>query len=277
MTITISILKQMAKEVYIHVKPLLSTKEGAQMLNEGAGGDISMKIDVVAERTVIEFLKNNNANLLLISEEIGELIIGDENKAKKSRKKIIIDPIDGSTNSVRGIPFSCISIAYAEGDTLKDIKMGVVLDLNTSDIYWAEKGNGAFMNDEKITVSPIGSKDQILFEVDFDLDYIVESFSQVKSLLDKIYRIRVMGSIAMSCCLLAKGALDGMIDLRKGTRIIDIAAGSLILKEAGGRIFSKSGDNLYDITLSIDAKIPFVASNANLEEFIKEELKKIYN
>ena len=276
MTISIDSLKQMALEVFVKVKPLLGTREGAQQLKKGAGGDISMEIDLVAERTVIEFLKRNNENLLLISEEIGEIIIGNEKEAEMLREKIIIDPIDGSTNSVRGIPFSCISIAYAIGDNLQDMSKAVILDLNTGKMYWAEKNKGAYFNDKKLQVSPTCSNDQIIFEVDFDLDTIINTFKEAKSLLDKIYRIRVLGSIALSCCLLAKGALDGILDLREGTRIIDIAAGYLIIKEAGGKIFSKLGKE-HDTLLSIDTKIPFVATNANLEEYIKKELREIFH
>ena len=111
-------------------------------------------------------------------------------------------------------------------------------------------------------------------EIDFNLDNLLEEMVKFKAIIDKVYRARVLGSNALSLCLLAKGAIDGFLDLRKSNRIMDIAASYLIIKEAGGKMFSKSGSD-FDIKLSLNAEIPLVASNAILEPFLKEELKKI--
>ena len=147
MSISIDFLKDVALNVYKKVNPLLGRAEAAAKRGRGAGGDMSMEIDIIAEKIIINALKQRNVNLLLISEEIGEIYIGDKAIAKESQQKLIVDPIDGSTNSIRGIPFCCISIAYAEGNQLDDIEKAVVLDLTTKDIYWAEKGKGAYFND----------------------------------------------------------------------------------------------------------------------------------
>ena len=136
MEITIELLKSIALTVYKRINPLLGTKEAAEKLQKGAGGDISMYIDVLAENIIIDLLNENNVNLLLISEEIGEKNIGNQKLIEKNRYKLIVDPIDGSNNAVRGIPYSSVSIAYAKGDEIKDIEMGVVLNLNTGDLFW---------------------------------------------------------------------------------------------------------------------------------------------
>ncbi|MHA1343997.1 MAG: inositol monophosphatase family protein [Promethearchaeota archaeon] len=274
MEITINFLKQIALETYNKVKPLIGTKKGGKRLEQGAGGDISMQIDLIAENIIIEMLKKAKVDLLLISEEVGEIYIGDKKKAINNNQKLIVDPIDGSTNSVRGIPFCCVSIAYAIGDTLDNIEKAVIIDLTTKDIYWAEKGKGAFLNDKKIYVSENNISDRCLFEIDFDLWNASEGFAKYRPIIKKLYRIRVMGSNALTFCMLAKGAIDGFIDLRKSNRLMDIAASYLIIKEAGGKMFSKNGEDL-EIKLSLDAKIPLVASNAKLESFLRKELKKI--
>ncbi|MGV9173357.1 MAG: inositol monophosphatase family protein [Promethearchaeia archaeon] len=274
MEVTIEFLKDLAIKVHDEVQDLIGTKKAATKLEQGAGGDISMIIDTYAEDLIKRILEENDINVLLISEEVGEVYIGDEHKAKEDQAKIIVDPIDGSNNAVRGIPFCCVSIAYAEGNSLDDILKAVIIDLNMKDVYWSEKGKGSFLNDQQITVSEKGIEDSIIFEVDFESHEIEQNLMNYKSIIKEIYRPRIMGSCALSLCLIARGSLDGLIDFRESSRLMDIAAAYLIIKEAGGNLYSRKGVDL-DIKLSIDAHIPLVASNAKLEPFLKKELRKI--
>lgn len=272
--INIEFLKELSLKVYQEVHPLIGTMEGAKKLERGAGGDVSMEIDLVAENTIIDYLKKNGIDILLLSEETGEKYIGDKQKIKESEEKLIVDPIDGSTNCSHGIPFFCVSIAYAKGSKLEDIKMAVILDLTTKDIYWAEKDRGTYLNDKKISVSDKGLSDQLIFEVDFYLWNLKKNLKKYSSILKKLYRIRVMGSIALSFCLLARGSIDGYIDFRRGTRLVDMAASYLIIKEADGKIFTVKGVPLNQ-SLSMELKYPMVACNSTLESFLKNELKQI--
>jgi myo-inositol-1(or 4)-monophosphatase len=146
--------------------------------------------------------------------------------------------------------------------------------LNTGDVFWAVKGEGAYLNDKRIYVSEKGLSDQLIFEVDFYIWNLRKKLKKYSSILRKLYRIRVMGSAALSLCLLAKGSIDGYINFKKGSRIVDYAAGYLILKEAGGVIFSINGEDI-DFTLDMELKVAIVACNAELAEFLREELKKI--
>ncbi|MBD3214306.1 MAG: hypothetical protein GF311_16975 [Candidatus Lokiarchaeota archaeon] len=271
---TIEILKEMALKVYENVSHLIGTAEGARKIEKGAGGDISMHIDIVAENTIVNIIERDELNVLLLSEEIGKKYFGNKQIVENTKAKIIVDPIDGSTNSSRDIPFYSVSIAYAEGEKIDNIKMAVILDLTNKDIYWAIKNKGAYFNDKKIHISNRQLGDQLIFEVDFNLWNLRRKLKKYSSILRKIYRIRVMGSIALSFCLLAKGSIDGYIDFRRGTRLVDIAASYLILKEAGGKIYSIKGEDL-DFELSMDIHLPLVASNSNLESFLKSELIKI--
>jgi len=271
---TIDFLKQLALKVSKAVSPLIGTKEGAEELERGAGGDISMKIDTVAEGIIIEELEKSGMDILLVSEEIGNKYIGDKNYVKKTQRKLIVDPIDGSTNSSRGIPFYSVSIAYAKGSKLDDIEMGLIIDLSTNDLYWAKKESGAFFNGTQISVSNREVSDKLIFEIDFSLWNLRKKLRVYRGIIKKLYRIRVMGSMALSFCLLAKGSIDGYMDFRSATRLVDIAAGYLIVKEAGGRLFTVTGQDVkYEL---LESTIPpLVACNPNIISFLRKELEKV--
>jgi len=271
MDLSIDFLKQVALDIYKVVNPLLGTREAAKKLNKGAGGDISMHLDIVAENAIIESLEKKNVPLLLISEEIGEKYIGDEEEAKKGQIKLIVDPLDGSNNAVRGVPYCSVSIAYAVGDRMNDIVKGVVLNLNTKDIYWAEKGKGAFLNGTKIHVSDLDISQKCLFELNLTMNNLMKNLQDLSPIIRKFYRIRILGSSALTLCQIANGSMEAFINLRKSNRLVDVAAGMLIVKEAGGKLFSLEGTEI-DQELSIDVKFPFIASNAKLESFLKEVL-----
>jgi myo-inositol-1(or 4)-monophosphatase len=201
--ISIGLLKEMARDVYSNVKDLIGTEEGSAKIEKGAGGDISMKIDIIAENTVKDFLIKNQINITLISEESGKEYIGDESQKKGNENRLIVDPIDGSNNSSRGIPFYSVSIAFAKGYNFSSVQNAVILDLNTGDVFWAVKGEGAYLNDKRIYVSEKGLSDQLIFEVDFYIWNLRKKLKKYSSILRKLYRIRVMGSAALSLCLLA--------------------------------------------------------------------------
>lgn len=271
MELSINFLKQVALDIYKVVNPFLGTKEVAKKLQKGAGGDFSMHLDVVAENAIIESLEKRNVPLLLISEEIGEKYIGDEEEAKKGQIKLIVDPIDGSNNAVRGVPYCSVSIAYAVGNKMNNIQKAVVLNLNTKDLYWAEKGSGAYLNNTKITVSDLDITQKCFFELNLPMKNLMISLQKLAPLIRKFYRIRILGSSALTLCQIANGSMEAFINLRESNRLVDVAAGFLILKEAGGKIFSLGGNEI-NKDLSIEAKFPFIACNHKLESFLKKEL-----
>lgn len=271
---TIDLLKQIALKVSNAVSPLIGTKEGAKELERGAGGDISMRIDTLAEEIIIEELEESGMDILLMSEEVGNKYIGNKEEAERTERKLIVDPIDGSTNSSRGIPFYSISIAYAEGSELNNIKKGLIIDISTNDLYWAKKGEGAFFNGNPISVSQRDLSDKLIFEIDFSLWNLHKKLHQYRNIIKELYRVRVMGSMALSFCLLAKGAIDGYIDFRTATRLVDIAAGYLIIKEAGGKFFTITGKKIGNKNLASNIP-PLVACNPHLVSFLKRELKKV--
>ena len=275
MELSINLLKLIALNVYDAIHPILGSKKAAKKAQRGAGGDISMQIDLIAENIVINTLKNEKVNLLLISEEIGEKYIGNKEKAIKSQNVLIIDPVDGSNNAVRGIPYCSISIAYAVGKSIKDIKKAVVLDLVSKDIYWAVKGEGAYLNNKRIHVSNLDLSENCFVELNLPKKKALTSIERLKPIIERFYRIRILGSSALTLCQVAKGSMEAFINLRVSNRLVDVAAGLLILKEANGQFFSLDGVEI-DQELSIDLKFPFVACNAKLEPFLRNELTTNY-
>lgn len=271
MELSIDFLKQIAINVYDAVNPIIGTQEAGIKSKRGAGGDISMNIDIIAENVIIESLKNANVDVLLISEEIGEKYIGDKEKAKDSQAVLIVDPLDGSNNAVRGVPYSSVSIAYAVGNRISDIKKAVVLNLSTKDIYWAQIGEGAFLNAAKITVSNFTLSQKCFFELNLPMKNFIKHLQELSHIIKRFYRIRILGSSALTLCQIASGSMEVFINLRKSNRLVDVAAGILIVKEAGGKIFSLDGAEIDDV-LSINMKFPFIACNAKLESFLKETL-----
>ena len=270
MELSIDLLKQIAINVFDAIHPILGTKKAAEKSQRGAGGDISMQIDLIAENIVIDTLENEKVNLLLISEELGERYIGNKEKAIKSQNVLVIDPVDGSNNAVRGIPYCSISIAYAIGKSIKNIKKAVVLDLVSKDIYWAVKGEGAYLNNIEIHVSDLDITDKCFFELNLPMKNFFKQIDNLRPIFRRFFRIRVLGSSALTLCQLAKGSMEVFINLRETNRLVDVAAGLLILKEAGGRIFSLDGKEIEE-ELSINLKFSFIACNSNLEPFLKEE------
>ena len=275
MELSINLLKKIAINVYEAIHPILGSKTAAEKSQRGAGGDISMQIDTLAEKIIIDTLKTEKVNILLISEEIGEKYIGNRDEAINNHNVLIVDPVDGSNNAVRGIPYCSVSIAYAIGKSIKDIKKAVVLDLVSKDMYWAVKGEGAYLNDKKIHVSNLELSDNCFFELNLPKKNAFQYLGKLKPIIERFYRIRILGSSALTLCQVAKGSMEAFINLRESNRLVDVAAGLLILKEANGRFFSLDGSEI-DQKLSIDLKFPFVASNANLESFLKNELSSNY-
>ena len=271
MALSINFLKKIALNVYDTIHPILGSEKSAEKAQRGAGGDISMQIDLIAEQIVINTLESEDIDILLISEEVGEKFIGDENKAIKSQAVLIVDPIDGSNNAVRGIPYCSISIAYAKGKSMADIEKAVVLNLITKDIYWAVKGKNAYKNEKEIRVSNLDFSNKCFLELDLPKKNAFKTIEQLKLIIQNFYRMRIMGSSALTLCQIARGSMEAFINLRESNRLVDVAAGYLILKEAGGCFFSLQGTDI-NKELSINARFPFIACNAKLESFLKEEI-----
>ncbi len=263
----IEVLREVSKQVYENVKNLAGTADAAGDFGRGAGGDISRKIDIVAEKTVLDYLKKINFDCVVLGEECGRVELSDNPKGY-----LIMDAIDGSANAVRGIPFFCCSLAFATENKLSSITDAVITNLLNGDLYWATKNNGAYLNDTKIHVN---NKKPIyrIFGVNTS-GANPELMSRLQPVLKSHNHPRHFGAIALEMAFLARGLMDVLIDLREKIRIQDIAAGYLLIKEVGGLILDADLKPL-DSELSFQARLSFIAAaNKEILDDVMSEIKK---
>lgn len=261
----IEVLEEAARRVYNNVRHLPGTKESAGDFGRGAGGDISRRIDILAEKTVLDYLREINFSCKVFGEECGLVEILDNPEGF-----IIMDAVDGSTNAVRGIPFSCCSLAFATSDKLSSVTDAVIIDLYNGDLYSASKGNGAFMNGRKITVH---KEKPLYFVVGLDLSGIsADSLQRLAPIISASSHIRHFGAVALELAIFSRGLVDLFVDLRDKLRITDVAAGYLIATEAGGIIVGRNLDPL-ECDLGYDKRISFVAASS--QEILNETAEKL--
>lgn len=248
--------QEIAEEIKIRITPLLGKPESGKIVGIGANGAPTLRIDEVAEQTAIKVLKKNLASFLLISEEIGNLVVGPQPELF-----VVLDPIDGTLNATHGIPFYSVSIGIGTNRTplFKYIEFGFVENLETNDTYFAFKDKGAFLNNKKISTSQQSSLKEAMCSI-----YINDkSLGKVAKLCRTIKRIRSLGSVALELCYVADGSLDCVIDLRDVLKVTDIAAAKLILEEAGGIIGNSNGSK-FAFELDIKRKLGLIAANKKL-------------
>ena len=198
--------------------------EREPVLQLGVGGDETTAIDQAAEDAAVERLAALGEDFVLVSEELGERVFGAGGPLR-----VVVDPIDGSVNAKRGIPYFSFSLAVADGPTMGDVSFGYVYDFGSGEEWTAELGAGAFLNGEKL--GSIGPKDSIEI-LAFEGTTTQAIAERIEGVLGLAGRVRVMGSLALSLCHLAAGRVDGVVCL-KPARSVDIAAAQLLVRECG--------------------------------------------
>ena len=193
--------------------------EREPVVGAGLGGDDTTAVDKAAEDAILARLRTLD-DVAVVSEEIGRF--GD------GATLIVVDPIDGSLNAKRGIPFFAVSIAVADGTRMGDVHFGYVYDFGSGEEWVARRGGGATLNGEPMTMRPKETIEILGFEATRS-SLIARDAPKVA---DLAYRLRVMGSLALSLCHLAAGRMDAVCSL-KGARSVDIAAAQLLVREAG--------------------------------------------
>jgi myo-inositol-1(or 4)-monophosphatase len=190
------------------------------VVGTGEGGDETTAIDQAAERAVLARFEDVE-DVTFVSEEVGRL--GD------GRVHVVIDPIDGSLNAKRGIGFFSLSVAVASGPTMGDVDFGFVHDFGTEEEWSARRGGGAFLNG--LLLDGEGPKDRIEI-LSFEATRTAAVAEKAAAVVDLAYRLRIMGSLALSLCHLAAGRVDAVCSL-KPARSVDIAAAQLLVRERG--------------------------------------------
>jgi myo-inositol-1(or 4)-monophosphatase len=205
----------------------------------GAGGDRTLEIDALAEDAVfdeLDKLAGEGASFTAISEERGTVAYGE------GPLRVVIDPIDGSVNAKRGFPHCSMSIAVADGPTVEDLALAFVYDLGTRETFHAVRGGGAFMNGQP--VAPL-ARERTTDDGRLELLCVETSDARrtaevAAPLAELAYRWRILGSIAVAMCQVATPRVDAMVNVT-GCRIVDAAAGALIVRESGGTVRLAAG------------------------------------
>lgn len=232
-----------------------------KIVKQGAGGDHTKMIDLVAEEAAISYLESVGFKGRLLSEELGEKRFDADDFPL-----IVLDPIDGTTNAARGINFFSISAALSLGGQLSDLIAGTVMELPSGRLFTAEKLKGAFMDCKRIGVRAESSLRDGLIGVDLNVLGNRQKMYEILPLCLGVKHIRNMGSAALELCYVASGGLDLYADNRGLLRVTDIAAAYVILLEAGGSMLDLKGNTL-DCELSLSERISLVAgSEANCRE-----------
>jgi myo-inositol-1(or 4)-monophosphatase len=252
----LQILIHCKENVKERIHPHLTTlREPLPDLGKGAGGDPMKPVDLAAEKAIIEVLQQSGNSFTLISEESGVKEFGKN----AAQYYVTVDPIDGTTNLVRGLPFYASSMAVSTKPALSAVFAALVTDLVHGVTYTALEGKGAYRDCEKITSSACASLDNAVVGLDLNSYKVKEIAPQLTDLIQKTKHIRHFGANALELCYVADGTTDAFIDIRGKLRTTDMAAAFLIVKEAGGTVTTPTGEAL-DVKLDPQQKIKFIAS-----------------
>jgi myo-inositol-1(or 4)-monophosphatase len=233
-----------------------STGERQVRIGEGAGGDQTLVIDHGAEDVVLTELERLHAEgyeFTAISEERGILPYG----SGESAARVVIDPIDGSLNAKRLLPTFALSIAVASGESMEDVEFAYVYEFGTGEEFVARRDRGATLNDQPLMIDATDGPLEIVGLEAARPNWLLPVIGE---LVEKVHRIRVIGTIAASLCYLAASRFDGMATANV-CRSVDAAAGQLIVREAGGYV-SFLGYGGVEAPLDLDARYRLVAGRS---------------
>ena len=209
--------------------------------------DFVTNADTKAEKIIIDELTRSRKNYSILSEESGS-------KENKDIDNVwIIDPIDGTINFLHGVPHFAISIALKSNN---EIVSGLIYDPIKDEMFYAEKNNGAYFNNKRIRVSKRKKIEECLF-ASGGIDN-----ENIKQKINSKLSIRIAGSAALDMAYVASGRYDGYF--QKNLNLWDIAAGIIIVKEAGGQV--------NDLNLKQNNNINITASSSSINEQLLKNL-----
>ena len=247
---------------------LYGTASGRVTLGRGAGGDHTLELDRACESAILGVLEREApSSYSLVSEEVG--ISGPHD----APWRVVIDPLDGSLNAKRGLEPFAASIAVADGGALGDVRVAYVEDYTRPRVFSAVRGSGLLCpacgrrtgrgscrgrgDLVEIVLFEAGRPDRHHFRY-----HDLSSMGAVGCSRDM--RLRQIGSLALSLCYVATGVADMLVAAVR-SRSVDLAAGLLILREAGGGVTTLAGEDILQQPLDLDKRSPFVAWRAGLD------------
>jgi len=255
------LVRRMAESVLKCSLEYLASHEDFDEILKRRATDVTRKIDMVAEEALDACILKEGISARIISEELGERLVPAD---KEPGYTLVMDPIDGSTNLVLGIPYFCTSLALSKktnGATFGDIDAAAIAGVMGGTFY-ASRGMGAYLNGERIQTADIKGKPK----------YAIYSYGVgvvpkwVVSLEEENCIVRTMGSIALDMSMVAKGAFNAIIDTRDRISGYDIMASALILKEAGGILTDLKGGDMSSMSVGVSGISILGSANVQLQE-----------
>jgi myo-inositol-1(or 4)-monophosphatase len=214
------------------------------------------EVDVLSQKQIIKSLARDFPDYDIVSEE---------RKSPNVVKKLtwIIDPLDGTHNYIAGLPFSSVSVGLGDEN---GIYLGVIYFPGDDQLFHAMSEKGAFCNGKAIQVSDNDRLDKAVVNYDNQFHLSPQSFNNLQRIAEAAFTVRIFGTATADLCLIASGKIDARI--WNSTKIVDIAAGSVILSEAGGKISTFSNEKI-DLNAS-----NVIASNSLIHDQLVDVLKK---
>lgn len=223
--------------------------------------DLVSYVDKEAERMIVERLSK-------ILPEAGFITEEGTSTAQADQYNWVIDPLDGTTNFIHGIPLFSVSIALMERD---EVILGVIYEINLHECFYAKKGGGAFCNDTRISVSPARELSESLVVTGFpyaNFDQVDKYLEVLKYMMQNTHGARRLGSAAVDLCYVASGRAEGFFEYNLNS--YDVAAGTLIVEEAGGKVTDFSGGRDFVFGRQI------LASNGAIHGPILSKLQEVW-
>ena len=219
----------------------------------GEGGDMALAIDRAVEDAVLAELEEFGVGVHVVTEERGELEV-----AGGGELVVVLDPIDGSLNAKRDMPWHAISIAVASGNAMADVELGYVATLDGAEEWRARRGEGAWLGERRLDLA--GSRGELeVLGVESARPELVAAAGE-RLAATGARRLRMIGSIALSLCYVGGMRFDAMLSLRT-CRSVDAAAAQLVVREAGGLVsFPDAGGESLSASLDLDMRSRVVAA-----------------
>ncbi len=235
-------MRSVADDAHERVAHVMRQPDFAKDVGMGADGTPTLLVDRVAEAAVLDRLDEAPIALDVVSEESAPIRRGSEHT-------LVLDPVDGSRNVVRRIPFYCISMAVGK-QRQRDVELALVRNLTTGEAFTARRGHGAYRDDHEIHVRTMDPDEVIIAtQLQYERDVAAKAGGGV--------HVRSMGASALETCLVAQGAFDMFLSRKPFLRIIDVSAAALILEEAGGQALNPDGTP-FDAPFEVRDRLGFI-------------------
>ncbi len=239
----LELLHRIALAVHRVVRDWAGSSRRGDVVAMGADGTPTEELDRLAESEILRVLETEAVDWDLVSEEAGHVVRGGD-------RTLVVDPIDGTMNAIRNLPFSTVSLALGSKD-LAGIDVGLVRDLNRGATWWAARGEGAFLDGHPIRTRAWHPRGEVLL---INLGH--RATERAHRLAGHAHRVRALGCASFEMLLVAQGSADAYFfenqEPGRNLRATDVAAAYRILIEAGGGVTNAAGGALGHFPLNLE-------------------------